>query len=98
MSSATLAATADETARADRRYAGYLAHRDEHRPPATSTRRRIVTYRCRDIGYGVEEGITEGWWSCGCDTWGKRPFTPLHGGSTLYLFPDEVVSDVKATP
>ena len=50
-----------------------------------------ITYRCRDIGYGVEEGIIEAFWTGEVDCWGKRTIRPVDGGPALYLFEDEVV-------
>jgi hypothetical protein len=52
-------------------------------------------YRARDIGYGVEYGVAEGYWLPEVDMWGKQSFRltdPIirDGTSTLYLFPDEV--------
>lgn len=56
------------------------------------SKNRIITYRCRDIGYGVEEGLASGIW--GDRDWtGKRTFARTDGGPTLYLFDDEIVSD-----
>lgn len=52
----------------------------------------MLTYRCRDIGYGVETGNCWGAWTGETDTWGKRTFCKTDG-ALLYLFPDEVVKD-----
>lgn len=51
-----------------------------------------VQYECRDIGYGVESGIIEAFWTGEIDTWGKLTIRPVDGGATLYLFPDEIIS------
>jgi hypothetical protein len=46
-------------------------------------------YRCRDIGYGVEEGVVLVPAAGEPDVWGKRPYlTP--DGVVLYLFSDEI--------
>lgn len=57
---------------------------------------REITYRCRDIGYGVEEGDARGVW--GERQWtGSRLFTPTdRSGPALYLFDDEIESDEPA--
>lgn len=54
---------------------------------------RLITYTCRDIGYGVEEGFASGFW--GERDWtGKRKFTPLFNDEpVIYLFDDEITSD-----
>lgn len=58
---------------------------------------RQVTYSCRDIGYGIEEGTDRGDW--GQRDWtGKRQFhlaAPQGEVTDLYLFDDEIVSDVQ---
>lgn len=51
-----------------------------------------ISYRCRDIGYGVEAGECYGRWAGERDTSGKRPFQPSTG-KTLYLFDDEVLDE-----
>ena len=51
----------------------------------------VISYRCRDIGYGVEEDVIDGFWTGEIDTWGKYTIRPLDG-PTLYLFADEFVS------
>lgn len=53
---------------------------------------RVISYACRDIGYGIEEGCEIiGRW--GERDWtGKREFRRLNG-ETLYLFDDEVLED-----
>ena len=48
-----------------------------------------ITYVCRDIGYGVEEGEGEFVYR-GAAAGGKHEFTPVGGGPTIYLFPDEI--------
>jgi hypothetical protein len=55
----------------------------------------LLTYRCRDIGYGVEEGTIEGRWTGERDTSGKRTFEPAFQGgkAPLYLFDDEVITE-----
>ena len=72
---------------------------------ATLTKNLVcrVTYKCRDIGYGVESGSFEGYWTGEVDTWGKRTFHVIEHfldpdgvdgepADVLYLFPDEIVS------
>lgn len=51
-----------------------------------------IEYRCRDIGYGVEEG--DGVYTYrGRETLaGKLTLEPIDGGDTIYLFEDEIVS------
>lgn len=54
----------------------------------------VITYRCRDIGYGVEEGSFEGYFVNYIDEWGKLSFTVVEGDTgheALYLFADELV-------
>lgn len=54
---------------------------------------REVTWQARDIGYGVEEGVTVGTW--GESDWTrKRSFFPADGSAALYLFEGEVLADV----
>lgn len=58
---------------------------------------RQVSYSCRDIGYGIEEGTARGDWA-ERDWTGKRRFhvaAPSAEGSDLYLFDDEIISDVQ---
>ena len=50
-----------------------------------------LVYRSRDIGYGIEEGSLEGFWTGEVDTWGKLTIRDVSGGPTLYLFPDEIM-------
>ena len=51
----------------------------------------IVTYRCRDIGYGVERGTVCACWTGEVDAWGKLTIEVLSGGCrTIYLFADEI--------
>lgn len=57
---------------------------------------RDVTYKCRDIGYGIEEGDVTGIWG-DTDSWGKRELVPVNGDPVLFLFADEVVSDDEAS-
>lgn len=53
----------------------------------------MIDFECRDIGYGVEsEACVTGHWTGEVDTWGKRTFA-ADDGRTLYLFPDEVLSE-----
>lgn len=49
-----------------------------------------VTYDCRDIGYGSEQGSNEYVYRGGPDWTGKHEFTPVGGGPPIYLFPDEI--------
>jgi hypothetical protein len=52
---------------------------------------RRVTYECRDIGYGLEDGQATGLW--GDRDWtGKRMFVRVDG-PPLYLFDDEILND-----
>ena len=56
---------------------------------------RDIHYKCRDIGYGIEEGYATGVW--GERNWqGHRTFVQHGPLDTLYLFDDEVVSDEGA--
>ena len=51
----------------------------------------IVTYRCRDIGYGVERGTVRARWTGEMDAWGKLTIEVLSGRRrTIYLFADEI--------
>lgn len=50
-----------------------------------------INYKCRDIGYGVEEGEVEGYFTGAEDTWGKRTFQPLDRSDPLYLLADEIL-------
>ncbi len=52
----------------------------------------VIHWRARDIGYGVEEGITEAVYRGLLDWTGKYEWQPLDGSPTLYLFADEVLS------
>ena len=49
-----------------------------------------ISYECRDIGYGPENGYNEFVYRGGPDWTGKYEFQPVGGGSTIYLFPDEI--------
>ena len=50
-----------------------------------------VTYRCRDIGYGVERGSVRACWTGEVDAWGKLTIEVLSGRRrTIYLFADEI--------
>lgn len=51
-----------------------------------------ITYRSRDIGYGVEEGYGEYIYRGLFDTWGKYEWQPIDGSPSVYLFPDELVA------
>ena len=51
----------------------------------------FISDECRDIGYGVESGIIEGFWTGEIDYVGKRTIRLVDGGPTLYLFPDEII-------
>lgn len=51
-----------------------------------------LTYKCRDIGYGVESGHCFGEWTGEMDTWGKRTFKRTDD-VLLYLFPDEITKE-----
>lgn len=50
-----------------------------------------ITYRCRDIGFGVEEGEDTFLYE-GVESFGKRQLQPINQGPTVYLFDDEIVS------
>ena len=51
----------------------------------------LVTYRCRDIGYGVERGTVRACWTGEVDAWGKLTIEVLSGRRrTIYLFADEI--------
>lgn len=52
--------------------------------------RYSVSYRCRDIGYGVEEGEDTFVYQ-GRETFGKLIFEPVNQGPPIYLFEDEIV-------
>ena len=51
-----------------------------------------ISYRCRDIGYGIEEDTIEGFWTGEVDAWGKHTIRRIDGGPTLYLFKDEITN------
>lgn len=55
-----------------------------------------LSFRCRDIGYGVEEGTIDGYFTGEVDEGGKRTFTEFVSSCpelmTRWLFPDEIVS------
>lgn len=53
---------------------------------------RDIAYRCRDIGYGVEEGVITAFWTGAIDHWGKYTIRPVDGRPILYLFADEILS------
>lgn len=53
-----------------------------------------LRYRCRDIGYGEEEGESFGWFTGGRSQGGGFAFQPspeTQPAPVLYLFPDEVI-------
>jgi len=51
----------------------------------------VVTYRCRDLGYGVERGTVRAYWTGEVDTWGKHTIKVVGGRRrTVYLFADEI--------
>ncbi len=50
----------------------------------------LLEYRTRDLGYGVEEDVTEAFWTGEVDTWGKLTIREVNG-PTRYLFRDEIV-------
>jgi len=51
----------------------------------------IVTYWCRDIGYGVERGTVRACWTGEVDAWGKLTIEVLSGRRKMfYLFADEI--------
>ena len=59
----------------------------------------IVTYRCRDIGYGVERGTVRACWTGEVDAWGKLTVEVLSGRRrTIYLFADEIRTVRKNPP
>jgi len=51
----------------------------------------VIDYRCRDLGYGVEGGTIEAFWTGAIDTWGKFTLRPITGEAPLYLFRDEIL-------
>lgn len=51
-----------------------------------------LEYRCRDIGYGVEEDIGEYVYRGVGEAGAPHVFEPRHGGRPIYLFGDEIVS------
>lgn len=52
-----------------------------------------VSFRCRDIGYGIEEGMITACWTGDIDCWGKYTFVQVGPpNAILYLFHDEIVS------
>lgn len=53
-----------------------------------------IHFKCRDIGYGIEEGERYGRWTGERDIRGKRTFQPMQG-KTLYLFDDEIVGEKR---
>jgi len=56
----------------------------------------VLEFRCRDIGYGVEEGIDKGRFT-GDSTWqGSYEFE--REGKSMWLFPDEVLSYAGPVP
>lgn len=51
----------------------------------------IMTYRCRDLGYGLESGIVRAYWTGEVDSWGKHTIKIVGGRRrTIYLFSDEI--------
>lgn len=67
---------------------------DTEREQMTIEPRRVyeISYACRDIGYGVESGILDAFWSGEIDYWGKYTIVPIDGSDPLYLFADEITS------
>lgn len=64
------------------------------------TGKRLVTFECRDIGYGVEWGQVIGYWDETDHNLGGGPrfdvvdrVTGTGPNSHLYLFDDEVLDD-----
>jgi len=55
-----------------------------------------LNWRCRDIGYGSEEGEGNYIRRLDPDAWGKSRYEPVGGGPSLYLFTDEVVEWVPS--
>jgi hypothetical protein len=51
-----------------------------------------ISYECRDIGYGPEDGYGEFVYRGLIDDWGKHEFSPVGGGPEIYLFPDEITN------
>lgn len=49
-----------------------------------------IDYRCRYIGYGVEEGEDTFIYQ-GREPLGKYIFEPVNGGPAIYLFDDEIM-------
>jgi len=51
----------------------------------------VVTYLCRDLGYGEERGTVRTFWTGEVDVWGKLTIEVVSGRRrTLYLFADEI--------
>jgi hypothetical protein len=53
-------------------------------------------YKCRDIGYGIEEGTVAGHFTGNRDNYGKYTFRRDDGGADLYLFEDEIYTVAPA--
>lgn len=53
--------------------------------------RYSVTYKCRDIGYGIEEGEDTFVYQGRETLAGKHQFDPVNGGPPIYLFEDEIL-------
>ena len=51
-----------------------------------------ISYECRDVGYGPENGYAEFVYRGGPDWTGKREFEPVGGGPVIFLFPDEITN------
>ena len=66
--------------------------REKHKSIPQTNHVYVIHWRARDIGYGVEEGVTEAVYRGLFDSWGKYEWQPLDGSPTLYLFADEVLS------
>src|SRR4051794_1523627 len=75
-------------------HTGGSTHRFDGEPTLNKLKRNtvcVVTYRCRDIGYGVERGSVRAYWTGEVDVWGKLTVRVVSGRRRmLYLFPDEI--------
>lgn len=49
-----------------------------------------VTYQCKGLGYKVDPSCDEFVYRGGPDAVGMHEFTPVGGGPSCHLFPDEI--------